>query len=119
MRIKDLFENKHQNFDEFVDSEKGLLYNLAEDLIYYMNNDDDTYRTHVYPSLVKCLHKMGKNSKIDSGMFKETAINSYKNYCRQYPVKGLPRDLDDETLKEVCDKFYEEICKHKEEGRYE
>ena len=45
MRIKDLFENRHQNFDEFVDSEKGLLYNLAEDLIYYMNNDDDTYRT--------------------------------------------------------------------------
>ena len=119
MRIKDLFENKNIDFSEFSDSDKGLLYNLAEDLIYFMNHDDDTYRRHVYPSLVKCLDSIKKESKVNSLMFKDTAVNSYKNYRKQYPVKGLPQELDEPTLKEVCDKFYEEICKHKEEGRYD
>lgn len=118
MRIKDLFEGSSQKFKEFVDPKEGLLFDLAEDLIYFMNHDDDTYRTHVYPTLVKCLTNMKNSKEVNPAMFKETAISSYKNYCQQFPIKELPQDLDDKILKEVCDKFYEEICKHKEEGKY-
>lgn len=119
MRIIDLLESKYKNdFKEFVDPEKGLLFNLAEDLIYFMNNDDDTYRRHVYPALVTCIRKIENNQKINPAMFKLPAMESYKQYCVKYPIKELPKDLDEETLKEVCHKYYEEICKNHEEGKF-
>lgn len=118
MRIKDLFENKYQDFKEFVDPKKGLLFDLAEDLIYFMNNDDDTYRRHVYPSVSNCLNKIKSNKKVDPLIFKAPASESYKNYRAQYPIRELPDELDEKTLNEVCHKYYEEICKHVEEDKF-
>lgn len=118
MRIKDLLESYKKDFKEFVDPEKGLLYNLAEDLVFFMNNDDETYRQHVYPSLAKCIGKIEQNRKIDPLIFKTPALESYKKYRIQFPINELPQSLDDETLNEVCHKYYEELCKHHEEGKF-
>lgn len=119
MRIKELLESKHRDdFAEFVDQEKGLLYNLAEDLVYFMNNDDDVYRRHLYPTIIKCINRIEQNHKINPLIFKSPALESYKEYCSKYPIKELPHDLDDETITEVCNKYYEELRKNYDEGKY-
>lgn len=118
MRIKDLLESKAHDFSEYVDAEQGLTYDLAEDLVYFMNHDDDTYRRHVYPSITKCLDLLDSKKETSPGLFKTAALESYKNYCQQYPIRELPSSLDEKTLKEVCKLVHEEVCTHKSDGKY-
>ena len=118
MRIKDLFENKSYNFDEFVNEKNELNYDLVEDLVYFMNHDDDVYRRHLYPSITKCLSLM--KSKKDSSplMFKDATLEGYKSYCNKFPIRELPSSLDEKMIEKVCKQIHEEICKHEKEGLY-
>ena len=118
MRIKELLESQHFNDSEFLDEKYELAFDLAEDLSFFMNNDDDTYRRHVYPSIVKCLRVLEQKKQPNPMMFKTAALESYKNYTKKYPIRQLPESLDDELIKEVCKNFYEEICKHVKEGKF-
>lgn len=117
MRINELFESSDQ-FKEFVDpeSESGLAYDLAEDVVFFMNNDDDTYRQHVFPSVIEFLEMMKHNQKTSPAMFKNAAINSYKNYYSKFPIRELPVELNGQLAEAVCKKFYEELCRYHTEG---
>lgn len=123
MRIKDLFEGQSfQNYEDFITSDEDknekLNYDLTEDLVFFMNHDDDSYRRHVYPAIVKCMRGIDKKMDQDASIFKTAALESYKNYLHQYPIRALPNDLDDNQLKEICSKFYENLCKDIDEGKY-
>lgn len=117
MRIRDLFENT--DFREFIDNEEGAInYDLAEDLSFFMNHDDDSYRRHVYPAVVKCVHGLTHKKKVDHSIFEVAAEESYKNYIKKYPIRELPDQLDSKMLEDVCRKFYEDLCKHVRDGKY-
>lgn len=118
MRIQDLFENKLDKFVKYNDGKAELQFNLAEDLAYFMHNDDDSYRRHLYPVLVKCVHDAKKNRNVDPKIFKTSALESYKNYLKQFPIRELPEDLDDKLIKEVCEKLHDDFVKDIEEGKY-
>ncbi len=117
MRIKDLFETTQMQLKDFVENDE-IKYDLAEDLVFFMNHDDDTYRYHTYPAIVKCLNSMRKNKNSNYSLFKEAALESYKNYCKQFPSRELPNSLDDKILEEVCKLIHEEVCTHESEGKY-
>lgn len=121
MRINELLEGK--NFDDldFVkDDENGreLDFDLTEDIVFHMNNDDDTYRKHVYPSITKCLSIIKSKKKGNPDIFKDAVIESYKTYRKEYPLRELPDELDEKTLKEVCKKMYEEVLEQHADGKY-
>lgn len=121
MRIFELFENKIFNDKDFVDvTENGrnLNYDLAEDLVYFMNNNDDVYRRHLYPSIASCLDRINKNKSVNSSIFKEAVINSYNEYCKRYPIRELPSSLDEEMCKDICKKVLDELKQHVAEGKY-
>lgn len=120
MRIKDLYESKTYNFDDFIDkeSDNGLSFDLSEDLVYFMNHDDDTYRRHVFPSVTKCLNRIRENKKTTPLMFRQATIESYKDYCKKFPIRVLPDDLDNDTLTSVCKLIHEELCTHESDGKY-
>lgn len=117
MRITDLFENKDLQFKDFVENNE-ITYDLAEDLVFFMNHDDDTYRRHTYPAITKCIDGIKNNKKISPAIFKAAALESYKNYCNQFPIRELPDKLNDKMLGEVCKLIHEEVCTHHEEGKY-
>lgn len=118
MRINDLLEGYHFNDKDFLDEKQELAFDLAEDLSFFMNNDDDTYRRHVYPSVVKFLRVLEQNKNPSPALFKDAALESYKSYIQKYPIRQLPESLDDNLIKEVCKHFYEEISKYAEEGKF-
>jgi hypothetical protein len=121
MRINELLEGKYNDDLEFVkDNEDGkeIDFDLAEDIVFHMNNDDDVYRQHVYPSITKCLAMIKGKEKDNPSIFKNAAIESYKSYHKEYPLRELPDELDAKTLKEVCKKMYEEVLKHHSDGKY-
>lgn len=118
MRIKDLLESKSYDFEEFVNDEKELNYDLAEDLVYFMNHDDDVYRRHLYPSITKCLSLMKSKKDSSPSLFKTAALEGYKSYCDKFPIRELPHTLDEKMLNTVCKLIHEEMCKHDNDGLY-
>lgn len=120
MRIVELFEGHFKDLD-FVKQEsdkRELDYDLVEDLIYFMNNNDDVYRRHVYPIIVKCIHSIESKTPTSPSLFKDAVINSYKKYITEFPIRELPSTLSNKTFKEVCTKMHEEVCQHAKEGKY-
>lgn len=120
MRIIELFENT--SFDEklYTKAEDGLIdYDLAEDLVFYMNNDDDVYRKTVYPAVVKCLETLKQQKPARPNMFKQVALECYKSYQRKYPIRSLPDALDEKVCNEVCEKLFNDVCDSKNNKRKE
>ncbi len=121
MRIRELLEGRKFNDLDFVTKDEDgerINYDLIEDLTFFMNNDDDTYRRHVYPSLVKCIDKLKAKQDVAPSFFESAVEKSYENYCKQYPVRNLPSVLDKEMFEEICKKIHEDMCKDYEDGKY-
>jgi len=111
MRIVELFENTNFDEKEYINKEEGKIdYDLAEDLVFYMNNDDDVYRRSVYPAVVKCLEAMKQKKSAKPSVFKQAAVECYKSYQEKYPIRSLPDTLDEDLCNEVCEKMFNEIC---------
>ena len=121
MRIIELLEGKKFNDLDFVKTNGDKLeidYDLCEDLIFYMNNDDDVYRRYVYPSVSRCINRIETNEKTNPSIFTNAVRESYKQYIKKYPIRNLPDDIEEVTFKEVCKKMHEEICKNHSDGKY-
>lgn len=112
MRIVELFENNNFDETEYVNHAKDEIdYDLAEDLVFFMNNDDDNYRRSVYPAVVKCLEAIKKKKSVNPSVFKHAALECYQSYQQKFPIRSLPTDLDEDLCNEVCEKMYDEVCK--------
>jgi hypothetical protein len=121
MRIQELLEGKKFDDLEFVTKENGkrsINFDLVEDLIHFMNQDDDVYRRHTYPAIASCLDKMSGKHKPDTKMFEPAVKESYKIYTRKYPIRELPNEIDSKMCEQVCSKIHEEVLKHISDGKY-
>jgi hypothetical protein len=121
MRIQELLEGKKFDDLKFLTKEKGKLsinFDLAEDLIHFMNQDDDVYRRHTYPAIANCLDSMSKKSKTNTNVFEPAVKESYKLYTRKYPIRELPNEIDSKMCEQVCTKIHEEVLKHISDGKY-
>jgi hypothetical protein len=121
MRIIELLEGKKFNDLDFIKKDEvgeSIDYDLCEDLVFFMHNDDDVYRRHVYPSINTCIKKSKSNQKFSPSVFTNAVRESYKSYIKQFPIRHLPAELDDEELTEVCKKMHEDFCKANDDGKY-
>jgi hypothetical protein len=123
MRIIELLEGKNFKDLDFVkevgdDGKRELNYDLTEDLMFYMNNDDEAYRRHLYPIIAKCIDIIESKKRPKSSMFEKAIRECYKMYTKEYSIRELPHELDEKIIKETCDKLQEEICQHINDGRY-
>ena len=121
MRIIDLLEGKKFNDLDFIQKEgdiEDINYDLAEDLIYFMNNDDDVYRRHVFPSIMNCVDRIDLKQTHSPSLFTNSVKESYKEYVKKFPIRHLPVDLDNKVCEEICDKLHEEVCKDHTDGKY-
>ena len=121
MRIRELLEGKHFNDLDFIKKNpegNELDFDLVEDLTFFMNNDDETYRRHVYPSIAKCISQSKGKSKIDPNIFKTAALEGYKNYLKEFPMRELPDTLDSKLCEKVCEKLHDDFRKDFSDGKY-
>ena len=106
MRIIELIEGT--NFDDlkFVEQQgdkKKINYDLEEDLIHYINNNDTIYRRYLYPAIIKCINSIKSNKPINADTFKDAVNTGYNSYIEEYPIRELPETLDQKTCKRICD----------------
>jgi hypothetical protein len=122
MRIKELLEGKKFNDLDFIkkdESGEEIDFDLCEDLVFFMHNDDDTYRRHVYPSIATCIQKTKSSQRFTPSIFTNAVKESYKSYIKKFPIRRLPKELDEEELTEICKKMHEDFSKRMEDGKYE
>jgi hypothetical protein len=120
MRIDELLESvdidadrKEQNSTDNKDD-----FDLAEDLVFFLNNDDDAYRRYTYPAIGKCVDSIKANKSTHPSIFKIAVLRGYKDYINKYDLTKLPDVLDEKICDAVCKKMHEDTCKHVEEGKY-
>jgi len=121
MRIIDLIEGKNFKDLEFVKhsgDKREINFDLAEDLVYFMNNDDDIYRRNLYPAIMRCQDRIDLKQPTNPTLFKTAVLDSYNHYCKKFPIRELPGSLDEEVCNEICKKLHEEICTQIKEGKY-
>ena len=113
MRIRDLVENIAIE----LDNDDKLDFDLIDDLLFYMNHDDETYRRHTYPSIVKYKNSIDKGEETDHLLFGSAVKHAYKNYCEEFPVKELPEVLSKQTMHKICHKLHDECGEHIKDGK--
>lgn len=121
MRIRELFESKYFKDEDFVtktDAGREINYDLAEDLIHFMNNDDDVYRRHTFPSISKCLDITERKKKPAASIFKSAVEEGYKKYVREFPIRELPDSIEKDVCEDICKKMREAVCKDIADGKY-
>ena len=119
MRINELLESVFsQHHDEEKKKDDELEFDLAEDISFYLNNNDDAYRRHMYPVVTKCINRIKSNQPTHPSIFKIAVLKGFKDYSDEFPQRQLPVKLDDKMCEEICKELHEELCKHVEEGKY-
>lgn len=122
MRIIELLEGSNFDQSDFIEQygdKKEINYDLIEDLIYYMNNNDNVYRYHLYPAIVKCVNALKSKTPITSDIFTKAVVQGYNNYIDEYPIRELPGKLDRKLCKKICNKIFDQTKDDISQGKYE
>jgi hypothetical protein len=121
MRIQELLEGKYVDYNDFVKQagdKREIDFDLTEDLIHFMHNDDDVYRRHLYPSIIKCIDNIKTKTPTSLKVFKPAVENSYKLYIKKYPIRELPTELGDKMMERICNKLHTDTLKDIKDGVY-
>ena len=66
MRIYELVEGKIFKDSDFTQQTEGgreINFDLVEDLVYFMNHDDNIYRRNFYPAIIKYVDLKKENKE--------------------------------------------------------
>jgi hypothetical protein len=101
MRIKELCESVGQDLDRDLEHQDkhGLGYDLKDDLLFFMHHDDDAYRRHTYPGIMKVRDHLANDKPTDMALFGDAVKEAYEKYRNKFhDIRALPEKLDKETL---------------------
>lgn len=121
MRLRELLEGKFFKSEDFVTATpegRQINFDLAEDLIHFMNHDDHTYRRHLFPVIAKVVNMHKENRSPKPSFFKAAVEECYKSYAQEFPIRELPASLDQEQLDEICSKVRDQVMEHIADGKY-
>lgn len=122
MRITDLLENAHFKSEEFVkqtDDGNEIDFDLTDDLVFFLNNDDDAYRRHLLPAVHKFIDTQHAGKEPKYTIFKTAVADGYKRYTKEYPMRELPDEIDTKVWKSSCKKIFDDVSKDMEDGTYD
>lgn len=130
MKITELFDNQSKNLDdEFGLNKVGMnkksseeddeySFDLVEDLIYYMHNNDDFYRKKFFPVLNLCKKQFDQDKSFTHRIFKPVVTKAYGMYKNEFPLRELRDELNEEMIEQICKKIHESEMKNMREGSY-
>lgn len=129
MKIQEMFEKSkldkefgldHIGFNKSPDEESPdeFTFDLNEDLMYFMHNNDDFYRKHFFPVLNLCNKQFSRGQSFSHRVFKPVVTKAFKMYKSEFPLRELKDELEDERLEEICKSIYETELKNMREGLY-
>lgn len=133
MKITELFNNKSKNVDaefelgsvrmnkkpnDHSGADDEYSFDLAEDLIYFMHNNDDFYRKRFFPVLNLCKKQFDQGQSFSHRVFRPIVTKAYSMYKDEFPLRELRDDLEKEMVEEICKKIHESEMTNMREGAY-
>lgn len=122
MKITDLLESapfKSEDFVKQTDDGNEIDYDVVDDLVFYLNNDDDAYRRYLLPAVHKFIDKKEADEEVKFTIFKSAVEKGYKSYIKQYPIRELPDTIEKKVWRSTCKKLFDQISKDMEDGSYD
>jgi hypothetical protein len=124
MRIIELLETINFKDDEFVkpvgdEGKREIAFDVPEDIIFYMRNDDNAFRNHLYPVIAKCLDLISSNKKTHPSLFADAVKECYNSYISEYPIRELGKSIDKQHHKDTCIKLHDEVIDEINNGKYD
>jgi len=95
-----------------------LTFDLAEDLIYFMHNNDDFYRKNLFPVIRICKKNFDQGNNFSHRVFKPVVEKAYNMYQKEFPLRELKDTLEQDMVEQVCKKMYETEMLNMREGNY-
>jgi hypothetical protein len=126
MKITELFNNPKKSIDQIMGFDKDhdiesdeFKFDLGEDLIYFMNHNDDFYRRNLFPVLKVCKNKFDKGHGFSHRVFKPIVMKAYEAYKKEFPIKELEECLEEEKCENIARQIYETELGNMKDGKYE
>lgn len=124
MKIFELFNNNKSPVDLDKDQEKDhnqdeFKFDLGEDLVYFMHNNDNFYRKNFFPILKVCKNKFDAGRGFSHRIFKPVVIKAYEEYKKEFPLRELEDKLEDSIYEKISRQIYETELGFMRDGRYE
>jgi hypothetical protein len=130
MKITEMFDKKMSDIGDLADddmiyhkpvsnSDKEYVFKLGEDLVFYMNNDDDFYRRHYFPVLKLCKNKHDHNMNFSHRVFKPVIKAAYDQYKQKFPMRELDEQLSEEQCEKIARDVYEQELMNFKDGKYQ
>jgi hypothetical protein len=89
-----------------------LDFDLVDDVVFFINNDDIFYRKHAYPIIHTFEKKYKQGKKLSPKVFSNLAVQAYKQYQLKHPTNGLPDTLSNEHIENICNSLYKQERDH-------
>lgn len=118
MKITELLEGSTFNDLDFLEntpSGRKINYDLVNDLVYFMYENDDIYRRYTYPAILKYA-KLRKQHTNAASMFKTAVIAAYFEYIKEFPIKELPDQIDRSIAEQACRAMAQVVDRHVRSG---
>lgn len=85
-------------------------FDVADDIVFFMNTDADIFRRNLYPAKVKYKVELKKNREGADRVLCDAIQKSYKTYLEKFNLKTLPSTIDKDVLTNACSKLKEQIA---------
>ena len=119
MKINELLEGTSFNDLDFLENTptgRQINFDLANDLVYFMHENDDIYRKYTYPAILKYA-KLRKQHSNAATVFKTAVIAGYAKYLREFPIRELPDQIDRHLLHQACQTLGQVVDRHVRSGQ--
>ena len=101
-----------------INDDDEYTFDLAEDLIYFMHNNDDFYRKNFFPVIRLCKKNFDQGNNFSHRVFKPVVEKAYSMYQKEFPLRELRDSLEQDMIEEVCKKIHEAEMLNMREGNY-
>lgn len=127
MKIFEMFGNKDISAEDMlkmgqnkiIKDETGKFeFDLAEDLVFFMHNNDDFYRRHFFPVIKTCRAQFDKGGDFSHRVFKPVIKKAYEAYKKEFPIRELDESLEEDFTEQVANYIYETELKNFKEDLY-
>lgn len=78
---------------ELLETTEEAKYDVVDDLLFFMRNDNRFYRHHYFPAISKLSDFFKKNKKIKKSIITKLVDSAIPIYCKTYKILEDPKKM--------------------------
>lgn len=78
---------------ELLEDADEVKYDVVDDVLFFMRNNDSFYRYHYFPAINKVSDHFKKSKKIKKSIIDKLVNNAIPVYCKKYKIADDPKKI--------------------------